>query len=240
MSANKRVKEFRQSIGLTQKEFSNSLGIKQGSYSDLERGKIGVSSLVIKTLIKIYRINPIWLYDGEGDMYLDNSFDLKKASDNVAYLDSNKSFNTSENNITGLESFSIPIEPFKEGLFLMVKATDDGMVPSINKGDLIIGKQTPYTLLSEYDIGETFILVTTSKKVLVRQLSHIINHDTIGFKSKNPEIPPFPLKHNDTVACYKFIAKLNFTLEENNSNVDNKLSELEKAIKDLQNIVKNK
>jgi len=70
MSENQRVKELRKLLKLNQEEFANSIGIQQGSLSDLERGKIGISSEVLKSLIRVYRINPIWLYDGEGEMIL--------------------------------------------------------------------------------------------------------------------------------------------------------------------------
>jgi transcriptional regulator with XRE-family HTH domain len=72
LEKNLRLKEIRKKLGYTQKEFSGSIGIKQGSYSDIERGKVGISANLMKNLISKYRINPAWLYDGEGEKFLDD------------------------------------------------------------------------------------------------------------------------------------------------------------------------
>ncbi|MFP4060072.1 MAG: helix-turn-helix domain-containing protein [bacterium] len=73
MTENQRLREFRKKLGYTQKDFSIKLGLKQGSYSDVERGKVGVSGVLLKNLIKKFRINPIWLYEGLGDMLVNES-----------------------------------------------------------------------------------------------------------------------------------------------------------------------
>lgn len=64
------LRNFRKHLGLTQITFANEVGLKQGSYSDIERGKVGISAELIKTLILKYQINPIWLYTGKGEMLL--------------------------------------------------------------------------------------------------------------------------------------------------------------------------
>jgi transcriptional regulator with XRE-family HTH domain len=71
MSENERLKEIRKSLDFTQREFSDALDIKQGSYSDVERGKAGISAVLLKNLIRRFRINPLWLCEGEGDMFID-------------------------------------------------------------------------------------------------------------------------------------------------------------------------
>jgi len=73
MSENERLKEIRKSLNLTQREFSEALDIKQGSYSDVERGKAGISAVLLKNLIRRFRINPLWLCEGEGAMLIDKS-----------------------------------------------------------------------------------------------------------------------------------------------------------------------
>ena len=70
-SPNDRLKEFRKDLGLNQEEMANSLGLKQGSYSDIERSKVGVSGILTK-LIKLYRVNPIWLIEGVGEKFIEN------------------------------------------------------------------------------------------------------------------------------------------------------------------------
>ncbi|MDY0201565.1 MAG: helix-turn-helix transcriptional regulator [Bacteroidales bacterium] len=78
MTENERLKIVRQHFRLTQKSFSQELDIKQGSYSDVERGKAGVSVQLLKNLIKRYRVNPLWLCEGEGQMFFELDSDTAK------------------------------------------------------------------------------------------------------------------------------------------------------------------
>lgn len=71
MTENERLKALRSTLGLTQRLFSQSLEIKQGSYSDVERGKAGISAVLLKNLIRKYRVNPLWLCEGEGSMFIE-------------------------------------------------------------------------------------------------------------------------------------------------------------------------
>lgn len=73
MSENERLKEIRKLLDFTQREFSEALDIKQGSYSDVERGKAGISAVLLKNLIRRFRINPLWLCEGEGEMFIDTT-----------------------------------------------------------------------------------------------------------------------------------------------------------------------
>jgi len=86
MSENERLKEIRKSLDLTQREFSDALDIKQGSYSDVERGKAGISAVLLKNLIRRFRINPLWLCEGEGDMFIESPEGLQQENQRMAIV----------------------------------------------------------------------------------------------------------------------------------------------------------
>lgn len=65
-----RLKDFRKSFSLNQTEFCKPLGLLQGSYSDIERGKSSITFKMVKELIKVYDLNPLWLFTGKGGMCL--------------------------------------------------------------------------------------------------------------------------------------------------------------------------
>ncbi len=71
MKEHERLKLVRKTLNQTQLEFSEALEIKQGSYSDVERGKAGISSALIKHLIRKFNVNPIWLIEGDGNMFIE-------------------------------------------------------------------------------------------------------------------------------------------------------------------------
>ncbi|MDX9769268.1 MAG: helix-turn-helix transcriptional regulator [Tenuifilaceae bacterium] len=80
MTENERLRIIRTKLNLTQKTFSESLEIKQGSYSDVERGKAGISALLLKNLIRKYRVNPLWLCEGEGSMFVGETPDWAQST----------------------------------------------------------------------------------------------------------------------------------------------------------------
>lgn len=86
MSEVERIKQVRQVLNHSQASFSQALGIQQGSYSDIERGKIGISSAVLKSLITTFRVNPLWLYVGKGEMF----FEEEQISENPLTNNQNK------------------------------------------------------------------------------------------------------------------------------------------------------
>ena len=85
MSENERLKEIRKLLEFTQREFSDALDIKQGSYSDVERGKAGISAVLLKNLIRRFRINPLWLCEGEGEMFIDKTEGRTPSSQPVGF-----------------------------------------------------------------------------------------------------------------------------------------------------------
>jgi transcriptional regulator with XRE-family HTH domain len=80
MTENERLKIVRTHLGLTQRAFSEGLDIKQGSYSDVERGKAGVSAILLKSLIRKFRVNPLWLCEGEGTMFIESDAECAQPS----------------------------------------------------------------------------------------------------------------------------------------------------------------
>ncbi|HAA11608.1 MAG TPA: hypothetical protein DCE41_07870 [Cytophagales bacterium] len=67
----RRLKSIRKSLALTQAVFAEGLGLKQGPYSMIESGKVGLSSEVLRKLINTYRINPVFLFEGQGPMMME-------------------------------------------------------------------------------------------------------------------------------------------------------------------------
>lgn len=66
----KRFRVFRQKIGLTQKELSRQLGVPIKNLSTIEvEGQLPTISLILK-LMQIYKLSPLWLLAGKGEMFL--------------------------------------------------------------------------------------------------------------------------------------------------------------------------
>ena len=67
VSIGERIRQVRQTHGLTQKAFADSLGIAQGFLSSLERGNKAPSATLLIAMTHRYRIDERWLTSGEGE-----------------------------------------------------------------------------------------------------------------------------------------------------------------------------
>jgi len=67
---NQKLKEVRKALGLKQEEFAIELELTQGGYSDIERGKNGVSTRVKQILVEKFHVNLEWFEgDDGGEMF---------------------------------------------------------------------------------------------------------------------------------------------------------------------------
>jgi len=93
MTENDRIRMLRKELNLTFTEFSNKLGITHAALSNIENGKRNVTEQMHKSICREFRIDPIWLSTGEGDMFIDESIDLIEILDKLLHNE-NKLANT--------------------------------------------------------------------------------------------------------------------------------------------------
>ena len=74
---NTRIKQIRNSLGLSQSEFAAKIGIGQTGISSIERGNSIVTDRTIYQIVSVFGVDEHWLRTGEGDMFppLDESED---------------------------------------------------------------------------------------------------------------------------------------------------------------------
>lgn len=70
---NKRIKELRKHLKLTQDEFGEKLGVAKSSISNIEKGRYGVTDQTIKLMVREFGVSEKWLRTGEGEMLPDFS-----------------------------------------------------------------------------------------------------------------------------------------------------------------------
>lgn len=66
---NERLKEVRESLGLSTRAFAEKLGMTSGAISMLETGKRNPSKQYITSICNAFGVNEDWLRDGIGEMY---------------------------------------------------------------------------------------------------------------------------------------------------------------------------
>lgn len=93
MTENDRIRMLRKELNLTLTEFSKKLGITHAALSNIENGKRNVTEQMRKSICREFRVDPIWLSTGEGDMFIDESIDLIEILDKLLHSE-NKFANT--------------------------------------------------------------------------------------------------------------------------------------------------
>ena len=69
---NKRIRELRKTLGLSQKEFAEQIGLKQNAISYMEKDGSTVTEQNIKTICTQFSVNEQWLRIGGGKMFREN------------------------------------------------------------------------------------------------------------------------------------------------------------------------
>ena len=70
---NKRIRELRKALNLSQKEFSEKIGLKQNAISYMEKDGATVTEQNIKAICSQFSVNEEWLRTGHGNMFSESN-----------------------------------------------------------------------------------------------------------------------------------------------------------------------
>lgn len=71
MTIAERIKEIRKALKLSQPAFGDKLGVKRDVIANIELERVPVKDLMLKHICRTYNVNPLWLENGEGEMFLE-------------------------------------------------------------------------------------------------------------------------------------------------------------------------
>lgn len=66
-----RIKQLRKALGMTQQKFADAIGVKQNTVAQYEMGRNEPIDSVLNLICKEYNVNPDWLRNGSGEMFID-------------------------------------------------------------------------------------------------------------------------------------------------------------------------
>ena len=72
---NERLKKLRKELDMTQQEFAEGNGIKRNTMATYESGRNEPIDAVISLICTKYNVNENWLRTGEGEMFVEMSYD---------------------------------------------------------------------------------------------------------------------------------------------------------------------
>lgn len=71
MTSNTRVKELRKTLNLSQTKFGEKLGVSKDVIANIELERVELKEMTAKHICRIYNVNPLWLIEGEGEMFIE-------------------------------------------------------------------------------------------------------------------------------------------------------------------------
>jgi transcriptional regulator with XRE-family HTH domain len=224
MTLAQRIKNLRKELGLNQTEFAQKIGITQTSLSQIEGEKNGISYDVYKSIVHHFKVEPSWLMDGIGPMFLSDRAparrggewrgDKRSAIPLVVQIDSDEEENIvmvdkkaaagylqhqqDPEFIAKLPSFRLP--GYRGKTFRAFEINGDSMLPGIVSGDMIVGSYVEE--LTDIKSGNVYIVVTHDGSVVAKRVSFLGN-DTYELKSDNTVYEAYAVKSEDIAQVWK-------------------------------------
>lgn len=93
MSVSERIRILRKQLKLSQEAFGERIGVSKGVIVNIELERAPVKDLTLKMICRTFNVNPLWLENGEGEMFLETpdtilddlaiEFDLSPTEKNI-------------------------------------------------------------------------------------------------------------------------------------------------------------
>jgi len=161
-SIGEKIRTVRKSRKMTQKEFSVSLGIVQGFLCSIERGKKIPSDTLMIALQHLYGINPDWLKNGKGEMFIQMPSTAFPPGSSAVPLYKLPPTSLDVMSVAMIKDF-ICIPDITADCFAF-EYTGDFMSPTIRDGDIVIIKPG-----KEAVSGEIILLVSQWEDSFLRR-----------------------------------------------------------------------
>lgn len=83
MTQGERIKDVRNSLGLTLEEFGEKLGVTKTAISRLEKGERSLTEQMTKSICREFSVDYMWLTTGEGEMFVESDDDFFERIDRI-------------------------------------------------------------------------------------------------------------------------------------------------------------
>ncbi|RRO14556.1 LexA family transcriptional regulator [Flavobacteriaceae bacterium 14752] len=236
-----RFKQIRDAEGLTQAEFAEVLGIKN-STADIERGRTKLSGQVVMQLLKIFNINPLWLYgesrQKEIDLYKADTMPKvvtvnAEGQDNISMVNQKAAAGYPHNVqdtewYQNLPTFDMPLPEYRHATYRGFQVEGDSMLPDFRPDDWVLAKAVESLSLATNN--KVYIIVLYDS-VLLKKIEKQTDGKTLKLISTNEIYPPYTIETKDIQELWEVTSKLTFSVNEHSEN--SMLKKLEASMEEL-------
>lgn len=83
MAQGERIKDVRNSLGLTLEKFGEKLGVTKTAISRIEKGERSLTEQMTKSICREFSVDYMWLTTGEGEMFVESDDDFFERIDRI-------------------------------------------------------------------------------------------------------------------------------------------------------------
>lgn len=83
MTQGERIKDVRNSLGLTLEKFGEKLGVTKTAISRIEKGERSLTEQMAKSICREFSVDYMWLTTGEGEMFVESDDDFFERIDRI-------------------------------------------------------------------------------------------------------------------------------------------------------------
>ena len=83
MTQGERIKDVRNSLGLTLEKFGEKLGVTKTAISRIEKGERSLTEQMTKSICREFSVDYMWLTTGEGEMFVESDNDFFERIDRI-------------------------------------------------------------------------------------------------------------------------------------------------------------
>lgn len=83
MTQGERIKDVRNSLGLTLEKFGEKLGVTKTAISRIEKGERSLTKQMTKSICREFSVDYMWLTTGEGEMFVESDDDFFERIDRI-------------------------------------------------------------------------------------------------------------------------------------------------------------
>lgn len=83
MTQGERIREVRNTLGLTLEKFGDRLGVTKVAISNIEKGNRNLTEQMTKSICREFNVDYMWLTTGDGEMFIDNDDDFIERIDRI-------------------------------------------------------------------------------------------------------------------------------------------------------------
>ncbi len=242
----RRFKEIREDHDFTQSEFAEQLGIKH-STADIERGRTKLSGRVVTELLRLFNVNPLWLFGYSNQKHLNtHNGDIspkvvivdKEDQENMVLVNQ-KAAAGYPNNIQDVEwyqklpAFDLPLPQYRNATYRGFQVEGDSMLPNFRPDDWVLAKGVESL---DYANDNKVYVVVMQDAVVVKKLQKLPDSSKVLLVSLNEEYVPYEVSVSDIQEIWQVNSKLTFNIDVGSEHT--LLRELQASMQELKSQIK--